>query len=473
MIRRRDLLIGMGGLLAARTARSRGSRVETAYLNARVWTGDPAPAIRHRLRSHAAHRLTVVGSDEEVRGPANRTTRFVDLAGAFVMPGLIDNHTHFLRASFMLSAPELRTARSRVEFTERIARSAQALQPGEWLLGGNWDEQMWGGELPTRQWIDAVTPQTPVAVVRLDQHMALLNSLALKLAGISRHTPDPEGGLILRDADGEPTGVLKDKADELVQRVIPAPGDATVERAIQSGIAHALSKGLTQVHVTELDWVTHDALRRLRARGEPGLRFYSLVPIEDWERLDALVRAEGRGDDWVRWGGVKGVVDGSLGSRTAVLREPYADSSGNRGLYRVQPERMFEMARAADEAGLHLALHAIGDEANRRVLDLIAELDVTNGPRDRRVQDRACTASGDGRRAAFRTPGRDCLDAALSCDRRRPLGGEAAWRRTPARRLGRAVPARCGGTRDVRLGLAGGADRPPARHRCGRVQAHD
>ncbi len=385
MIRRRDLLVGLGGLLAARSLAAEVSRVETVYLNARLWTGNPAQPFATAF-GVMGDRLAVVGSNEEVLTLANHATRRVDLAGAFVTPGLIDNHTHFLRASFMLSAPELRTARSRSEFTERVARSAQALPPGEWLLGGNWDEQMWGGELPTRQWIDAVTPQTPVAVVRLDQHMALLNSLALKLAGISRHTPDPEGGLILRDAGGEPTGVLKDKADELVQRVIPAPSDASVERAIQSGIAHALSKGLTQVHVTELDWVTHDALRRLRARGEPGLRFYSLVPIEDWERMDALVRAEGRGDDWVRWGGVKGVFDGSLGSRTAVLREPYADSSGNRGLYRVPPERMFEMARAADAAGLHLALHAIGDEANRRLLDLIAEVSDANGPRDRRVR---------------------------------------------------------------------------------------
>jgi len=385
VIRRRDLLLGLGGLLAGGRLAADTQAIETAYLNARAWTGIPARPFADAFGVYR-DRLVAVGSNEEIRNLARPTTRLVDLQGAFVTPGLIDNHTHFLRASFMLRTPELRTVRTRDEFVQRIAESAGALTPGEWLQGGNWDEQVWGGELPRRQWIDAATPKTPVAVVRLDQHMVLLNSLALRLAGINRDTPDPDGGLILRDADGEPTGILKDKADELVQRVIPPPGDAAVERAINAGIAHALSKGLTQVHVTELDWVTHDALRRIRARGEPGLRFYSLVPIEDWERLETLVRAEGRGDDWVRWGGVKGVVDGSLGSRTAVFREPYADSTGNYGLYRVPPERMYEMARGADAAGLHLALHAIGDEANRRVLDLVAALASANGSRDRRVR---------------------------------------------------------------------------------------
>jgi predicted amidohydrolase YtcJ len=384
-VRRRELLLGMAGMLAARRLAAAPAGIDVAYLNARVWTGMPGQP-RATAFGTLGNRFGVVGENAEVSSRAGRRTRVVDLQGAFVMPGFIDNHTHFLRASFMLSMPELRTARTPAEFTARVGHAARALQPGEWLQGGNWDEQLWGGELPTRDWIDTVTPHTPVAVVRLDQHLVLLNTLALRIAGIDRHTPAPDGGLILRGADGEPTGLLKDTATQLVQRVIPPPDSAAVERAIEAGIAHALSRGLTQVHVTELDWITHDALRRLRGRGEPGLRFYSLVPIEDWERVDALVHVEGRGDDWVRWGGVKGLIDGSLGARTALFREPYADDSANRGLFRMPPERLLELVRGADSAGLHVAVHAIGDEGNRRVLDMFAEVAASNGHRDRRFR---------------------------------------------------------------------------------------
>jgi len=175
----------------------------------------------------------------------------------------------------------LRTVKTRAEFVERVAQAAGALRKGRWLQGGNWDEQVWGGALPERSWIDAVTPDTPVAIARLDQHMVLLNSLALRLAGIDRATADPDGGIIVRDARGEPTGLLKDKAVGLVDRVIPPPSDADVDQAITNGSAYALSKGVTQAHVTELDWVTHHSLRRLRATNGLNMRFYSFVPIED------------------------------------------------------------------------------------------------------------------------------------------------------------------------------------------------
>ncbi|MCE3285512.1 MAG: amidohydrolase, partial [Steroidobacteraceae bacterium] len=330
MIGRREFIAGLGAMLAERRVEASRAPLEVAYVNARLWTGHP------RRRSATAFGtvgrcITVVGEDADVRAMRGRSTQVVDLDGAFVLPGFMDNHTHFLRASFMLGSPELRTAKTRDEFVERVGRAARALRPGRWLQGGNWDEQMWGGELPTRAWIDAVTTETPVAIVRLDQHLVLLNSLALRLAGIDRHTPDPAGGLILRDANGEPTGLLKDKAGALVKRVIPPPSDADVDQAIVAGTAYALSKGVTQVHVTELDWTTHHSLRRLRAQDRVRMRFYSFVPIEDWRELAALVKAEGRGDDWVRWGGVKGLIDGSLGSRTALFRDPYADDPGNRG----------------------------------------------------------------------------------------------------------------------------------------------
>ncbi|MET0536299.1 MAG: amidohydrolase [Steroidobacter sp.] len=385
MTTRRDVLMGMGALLAARHLTAAESPLDIAYVNARVWTGQRDVPLASAV-GIAGNRIATVGTNDRIRKLASKKTRIVDLRGAFVMPGFIDNHTHFLRASFMLSAPELRTAKTREELIERIGKSARALRPGQWLQGGNWDEQMWGGELPSREWIDPVTPNTPVAVVRSDQHLALLNSLALRLARIDRNTPDPEGGLIIRDSKGEPTGLLKDKATNLLDNVIPAPSDADVDAAIGVGSKHALSKGVTQVHVTELDWVTHDSLRRLRKQNKTSMRFYSFVPLEDWQRMDALVKAEGRGDDWVRWGALKGLVDGSLGSRTAVFREPYADNPANRGIYRTPPDRLFEYIKSADAAGLHITVHAIGDEGNDKLLDMFEAVATGNGPRDRRFR---------------------------------------------------------------------------------------
>src|SRR5690606_2291748 len=220
LIDRREVLMGMGALLATRQLIAADQPLDVVYLNAKVWTGQRDVPLANAF-GISGNRIAVVGTNDRVRKLAGNRTRIVDLRGAFVMPSFIDNHTHYLRASFGLSSPELRTAKTREEFVDRIAKSAQALRPGQWLQGGNWDEQMWGGELPTREWIDAVTPNTPVAVVRLDQHLALLNSLALKLARIDRNTPDPEGGLIMRDSRGEPTGLIKDKAKDLLRPAIP------------------------------------------------------------------------------------------------------------------------------------------------------------------------------------------------------------------------------------------------------------
>jgi predicted amidohydrolase YtcJ len=392
MITRRRLIGGAGASIGAsfafRHLQAAALPLDIAYVNANIWTGRPRSAGRLEPTAFGivGNRIAALGDGASIKALCGKQTRVVDLQRAFVMPGFIDNHTHFLRASFMLSSPELRTAKTREEFIARVGDAARALPPGQWLKGGNWDEQAWGGELPARKWIDGVTGDTPVAIVRLDQHMVLLNSLAMRLAGIDRDTPDPEGGLVIRDAAGDPTGLLKDRATELVERVIPAPTDADVDAAMQRGAKYALSKGVTQVHVTELDWVTHDSLRRLRSRGETGIRFYSFVPIEDWRKLEALVKAEGRGDDWVRWGGLKGLIDGSLGSRTALLREPYADDPRSHGIYRTPKEKLRELVLGADAAGLHITVHAIGDQGNEEVLEMFAEAAARNGSRDRRFR---------------------------------------------------------------------------------------
>lgn len=358
--------------------------LDVAYINARVWTG-AGPAEFTDAIGTRGNRIVAIGR-EAVKAASTGKTQTVDLKGAFVTPGFQDCHTHFTIASTMLSQASLRTANNRQEFTEQVAKAAKALPKGEWLQGGNWDQDRWGGQMPDRSWIDAVTPDTPVAVIRYDLHTLLLNSLALKLAGIDRNTPDIPGGVIERDAKGEPTGIVKDAAKDLVQRAIGEPTPAQIETAIRRGIALALSKGVTQVHTTELDWGTHDALRQLRTKGEPGLRFRNYLPLKDWEKQIALIAAEGRGDEWVQWGGCKVVFDGSLGSRTALFYEPYADDPTTRGIVVTDRADLKRWMLDADKAGLQITAHAIGDEANDIVLDTMAEIVAANGQRDRRFR---------------------------------------------------------------------------------------
>jgi predicted amidohydrolase YtcJ len=380
---RRDFLAGAAAA-ASMPAIAAQSTLDVAYLNGRVWTGSRDRPRSDALGTIGAHIAALGGA--AVRSRIGKRTRVVDLGGAFVVPGLTDCHTHFTRASFMLSQASLRDANTPPEFIRRVGEAARQLPHGQWLEGGNWDADRWGGELPSRQWIDPVTPDTPVAIIRYDLHMLLLNSIALRLAGIDRNTPDVAGGVIVRDARGEPTGLLKDGAKALATRAIPQPTERQIEAAIQRGIALGLSKGVTQVHTPELDWVTHDGLRRLRRRGETGMRFYSFTPLQDWERTAALVKAEGRGDDWVRWGASKVVYDGSLGSHTALFYEPYLDDPTTRGIRVTSLADLREWLPLADAAGLQVAAHAIGDEANDEVLDVMAETERRNGRRDRRFR---------------------------------------------------------------------------------------
>lgn len=383
--RRHFLAIGAGVTAAAATrAAPAAADLDTAYINAQVWTG-AGPTVRTDAIGVKGDRIAAIGS-AAVRAASGKRTRIVDLEGAFVTPGFIDPHTHFVKASIMLSQASLRDAASPEEFVQRVAAAAKALPKGQWLEGGNWDQDRWGGKMPDRHWIDPVTPDTPVAVIRYDLHMLLLNSLALKLAGIDRNTPEVPGGVIERDARGEPTGIIKDAAKDLVLRAIGEPTNAQIDTAVRKGIDLALSKGVTQVHTTELEWISFDSTRRLRAAGEPGIRFRHYLPLKDWERQAQLIRREGKGDDWVQWGGCKVVFDGSLGSRTALFYDPYLDEPGTRGIIVTDPADLRRWMESADRAGLQVTAHAIGDRANDIVLDTMAAVTKANGKRDRRFR---------------------------------------------------------------------------------------
>ena len=355
------------------------------YVNGTFWTGNPDQPSAEAM-AVADGRILSVGTENEVRSHAGSTTEVVDLDGAFVVPGFIDNHTHFLSGGLGLASVDLRDASSPAMFSERMAAFAPTIPAGRWIEGGDWDHEAWGGQLPDRSWIDEGTPENPVFVSRLDGHMALANTLALEQAGITADTPDPDGGTIVRRADGTPTGVLKDAAMDLVWAVIPPKSVDERLDMLRRGQEHALAQGVTQIHDVGSygGWRDLEAFEAAHEAGELDLRVYSLVAISTWQRMADRVAEMGRGDERLRWGGLKGMVDGSLGSTTALFYEPYLDEPGTSGLLVNDTTKLHKDILAADSAGLHLAVHAIGDKANDWLMDVFAEAEAANGPRDRR-----------------------------------------------------------------------------------------
>jgi predicted amidohydrolase YtcJ len=319
----------------------------------------------------------------ELVGPR---TEVIELSGRLVVPGFNDAHVHFLDGGFGLLSVSLRDARDEAEFARRLGKHAATLPKGAWILNGNWDHEAWPSQaLPTRKAIDALTPDHPVFVNRLDGHMALANSVALRLAGITRDTPDPDGGTIVRDAAGEPTGILKDNAQDLMGRVIPEPSREMNLRAARAALAEAARFGVTTIQ----DNSSTDALgtyQQLRAQGELTARLSVWRPVSALGALrDSGVRS-GLGDDWIRFAAIKILADGSMGSGTAAFFEPYADDAKTSGLLLYPVPELERLVREADAAGFQLAVHAIGDRANSLVLDAFAKAVQQNGPRERRFR---------------------------------------------------------------------------------------
>lgn len=349
-----------------------------------VWTGVPGAALTEAVAVRSG-KIQAVGSAAEIQGFVGPETEVLELDGRMIVPGFIDSHTHFIPGGFQLSSVDLRDAATPEEFARRIGEFAGTVPPGTWITGGDWDHEMWGGELPKRAWIDAFTPDHPVFVSRLDGHMALANSLALELGGVTGATAVPSGGeMVLDPATGEPTGVLKDEAMGMVFSVIPDHSEEELDRALDAAIAHALSQGVTQTHHMGTSWAEFETFRRARAEDRLKMRIYSVVPLSQWERLQAFVEENGRGDDRLWWGGLKGFVDGSLGSTTAWFYDPYTDDPGTSGLLTTDTASLRRWALAGDEAGFQLLIHAIGDRANDWLLDLYESIAQENGVRDRR-----------------------------------------------------------------------------------------
>jgi predicted amidohydrolase YtcJ len=310
------------------------------------------------------------------------------LGGHRVVPGFNDAHVHFFAGGADLTGPQLRRVQSKQEFQAILAAYARRAPKGQWITGGNWDHENWAPpELPSRDLIDSVTADTPVFVNRLDGHMALANSLALRLAGIDRQTKDIPGGVIVRDSNGEPTGILKDAAQGLVQRVIPSPSIERIRAALIAASSYANSQGVTSVQDMS---ATPDILRvyeSLANTGELSVRVSGHQPLTTWKRQADIGLAAHFGSSMLQIGALKGFADGSLGSTTALLFQPYLDAPNSSGIPSAEladPDSMWRNMEGADRAGLQIAVHAIGDKANDTILNMYERILQEHGARDRR-----------------------------------------------------------------------------------------
>ncbi len=358
--------------------------IDSIYYNAKIWTGVEGDNSNQAI-AITNGKIVAIGNNTEIKKLKTARTVLINLEGSRVTPGFIDSHTHFILAGLRLGEIQLREVKSREAFIEKIKQKTDSLPKGTWILGGSWDHELWGGDLPNKSWIDAVSPDHPVYLMRHAGHMTFANSLALKLAGIDKSTPDPTGGEIERDDEGNPTGIMKEAAKALIEKVIPPTPHHELDAAFERSQALALSLGVTQIH-NVYNWESFETFLRARDRGALKMRVYSLTDIKNWQQMANYISINGKGDDNLRWGGVKGYVDGALGASTAWFYQPYTDEPETSGYPRHDTADIRKWILQADKAGLQVVVHGIGDKANDWLLDTFEEVAQQNGLRDRRFR---------------------------------------------------------------------------------------
>ena len=365
---------------------------DQVFINGMVWTVDKALPQAEAVAVWKG-RILKVGTDADVKALVGPNTKVIDLKGQRVVPGFYDSHVHWLGGGLQLARVELKDAKNEAEFGKRLKEFDEKMPRGRWMLGGNWDhDRTFGSTLPTAEMLDKYVKNRPVLIRRYDGHMALANTAALKLARITVDSKDPAGGVIGRLADGKtPSGVLKDNAMDLVDKLIPEPADDEIAEAIRASLKAAAEVGVTSVQdmegsSAEVRRKLLRTLQELARRDELTCRIDVRWPISQQRDLAAIGVEANFGGDFVRIGGLKGFMDGSLGSSTAKMYEPFVNEPKNTGVYVTQPDVMRTLIRNADKAGQSVAIHAIGDQANGVLLDLFEEITQQNPNRDRRFR---------------------------------------------------------------------------------------
>jgi len=359
---------------------SGGQPADLIVTAARIYTVDPA---RPTARMIAVREGKILAVGEDPAAFAGPKTRRIELRNAVIVPGLIDSHVHMEALGELLETFDFRHARTPTEILEAIRREAARRPRGEWIEGRNWDQTNWGGRFPDADELSRAVPDHPVYLTRVDGHAAWVNRKALELAGITAATPDPPGGKILRDADGRPTGILIDKAQDLVAARIPPPSPEVLRRRLARAARECARLGLTTVHDAGVSARVLAAYRELIARDELPIRIYAMIGGEGELWRQYLQRGPEIGERLtVR--SIKLMADGAMGSRGAAFFEPYHDDPGNTGLLLLRREDIERVARQAVERGFQVNTHAIGDRTNRMVLEAYAA--VLGGPNDRRFR---------------------------------------------------------------------------------------
>jgi hypothetical protein len=388
---------------AASEVSQSNEKADLILTNGVIWTGDAA---KPRVEAVAirGEEIVAAGKNDEIRRWAGEKTRVVDLKGRFAVPGFNDAHIHLAGGGLGKLAVELGGAKSLGEFQQRIRARLSDYRPGEWVTGRGWDHTLWPEmRFPTRHDLDAVSREHPMVFTRVDGHVAVANSLALEKAGVTKETKDPPGGAVERDPrTGEPTGMLMETAQGLVRRNVPEATPAQRRRGIELALEEAARHGLTSVQDNS-GWEDFEVYAQLQREGKLTLRVTEWLPFTaPLERLEEMRRRGGTADAWLKTGALKGVVDGTLGSRTAAMLAPFADDPSTTGILRIEPERLKQLAIERDKAGFQIALHAIGDRANRVALDAFAAARAANGSRDARhkIEHAQVVAPEDFRRFA-------------------------------------------------------------------------
>jgi predicted amidohydrolase YtcJ len=383
------LVVVCSFLLAAQNQAQSRPEADLIITNAKVWTVDKSMPTAQAV-AVLGDRIVAVGSGADIEAWHGPHTHLIDAGGKLLLPGFNDAHVHFVSGGQQLDNVQLKDASSPEEFARLIGDRAKVTPKGEWILGGNWDETKWSPpNMPTRELIDSLTPDTPVFVSRYDGHMGLANSVALRLAGITANTPDPPGGTVVRDAHGNPTGALKDAATEYIYKVIPPLTHDQRLKIVKRALSYAASVGVTSVQHMVASYEDIAVYGELLQHGELTTRMYAAPSITHVDELAKLGIGRAFGGPYLRIGALKAFADGSLGSGTAYFYEPFLNQGNNRGLLsdEMHPVSLMQSRyMKADAAGLQICTHAIGDEGISTILDLYAEVIKAHGEADRRFR---------------------------------------------------------------------------------------